>query len=107
MTQDLRKAIRSTCKELRKNCTPAEKVLWERIRNRKLYDLKFIRQYPFVFHFDNQNRFFVADFYCAEMHLIIELDGPIHENQKDYDVLRDSIITRKGIKVLRLKMKRL
>lgn len=44
---------------------------------------------------------FIADFYCNELRLIVEVDGGIHETQKDYDKLRDWIISRNDITVLR------
>ncbi len=45
--------------------------------------------------------FYVADFYCHQAKLVIELDGGIHQKQKDKDNLRTEIIGIKGIKVLR------
>jgi very-short-patch-repair endonuclease len=44
---------------------------------------------------------FIADFYCEALNLVVEVDGCIHEQQKDYDKLRDEIITAYGIKVIR------
>lgn len=35
--------------------------------------------------------------------MVVEIDGGIHEQQKDYDKLRDYIINQRGIKVLRFK----
>ncbi|MDD3793703.1 MAG: DUF559 domain-containing protein [Candidatus Gracilibacteria bacterium] len=80
-------------KELRKNQTESEGILWELLRNRKFNDLKFRRQHPF-------GRY-VADFYCDEIKLVIELDGKIHENQKDYDAIRDEVIKTYGVNILR------
>jgi very-short-patch-repair endonuclease len=82
-------------KELRKNPTPAEDFFWDAVRNRKFHKLKFRRQHLIGFY--------VADFYCHELKLIIELDGAIHdirENQKA-DQLRDWNLTLKGCKILR------
>ena len=90
-------------KNLRKNSTNAEKILWEMVRNKRLENKKFYRQYPIKFQYEENERFFIADFYCYSSKLIIELDGKIHEQQKDYDQLRDYIISKIGIKVLRLK----
>jgi very-short-patch-repair endonuclease len=50
-----------------------------------------------------KKRFFVDDFYCAEKKIIIEIDGKIHENQVDYDSLRDHLINEMGIRVVRIK----
>ena len=98
------KTIQQLCRELRQNQTAAEQQLWGILRARKFIGLKFRRQHPFI---DNnrqgQSRFFIADFYCPEKRLVIELDGKIHDWQKDYDENRDLILTQLGLKVLRLK----
>jgi leucyl-tRNA synthetase len=91
-------------RELRRNQTPEEKLLWANLRNRKFHGKKFLRQHPLIYGtYKNNPRFFVADFYCAEAKLVIELDGKIHDFQKDYDEQRDLIIKEMGIKVLRIK----
>jgi len=98
------KSIKELCRELRKNQTEAETILWEKLRNRKLNGLKFLRQHPIVYdRFTSNVKFFIADFYCAEKEIIIELDGEIHDLQKEYDENRDLIINHKGIKVVRFK----
>lgn len=53
--------------------TPAEKILWEELRNSKLDGHKFRRQHPIGK--------FIADFYCHEKKLVIELDGGIHNDE--------------------------
>ncbi|HXB40983.1 MAG TPA: endonuclease domain-containing protein [Bacteroidia bacterium] len=98
------KSIKTLCRDLRKNQTEEEDILWQNIRNRKLNGLKFLRQHPIVYdRFKKNTKFFIADFYCAEKNLIVELDGKIHNFQKEYDENRDLIIQSKGIKVLRFK----
>jgi very-short-patch-repair endonuclease len=84
-------------KTLRKNSTPAEKLLWKMIRNRDVMGFKFRRQHPLLY--------FVADFYCHEALLVIELDGDIHELQdvQQYDKQREEKIKELGITVLRFK----
>jgi type I restriction enzyme R subunit len=57
-------------RELRKNQTSAEEVLWQLLRNRKLDNLKFRRQH--------QIGHYIVDFYCHERKLIVELDGAVH-----------------------------
>jgi len=52
---------------------------------------------------DGRRRFFIADFYCHEKKLVLEIDGKIHQRQKDYDQLRTHIINTLGIKVIRFK----
>lgn len=86
---------------LRKNQTPAEQVFWEKVRNRKFQGVKFLRQHPIRFHYFGTRRFFVADFYCAQAKLIIEIDGKIHEKQKEYDQYRTYLLNTLGFKVIR------
>lgn len=93
---------KEVARELRRNQTPAEKVLWECLRNRKLRNYKFVRQYPIIFEIGDENRFFIADFCCVVRKLIVELDGGIHELQKEKDAVRDDICQRLGYTVLRI-----
>jgi very-short-patch-repair endonuclease len=84
-------------KELRKSMTEAEDILWKHLRNKKLNGLKFRRQHPLDI--------FIADFYCHEKKLVIELDGGIHDilEQKEYDEGRTSELEGKGFKVIRFR----
>ncbi len=91
-------------RELRSNPTPSEKILWRHLRRRQLDGYKFLRQKPFVYEQIKQKRyFFIADFYCAELKLVIELDGKIHDFQKEYDYQRDFVLNKLGLQVLRIK----
>jgi len=99
-----RRKIIQLARELRKNCTPSEKTLWKELRNRKLQGIKFFRQHPLIYEEDRKTlHFFIADFYSAELKLVVELDGKIHDYQKDYDRERDLIIRSLGLRVLRFK----
>ena len=73
--------------------TYAERCFWNMVRGNKINGLRFRRQQ--VIHG------FVADFNCNQVGLVVEIDGGIHEQQKDYDKLRDYIITNYGVKVVR------
>ena len=65
---------------------------------------KFQRQYPIYFVLNNRERFFVADFYCHALQLVVEIDGGIHEEQKEYDYLRSEIMhAQKDLHVIRFK----
>ncbi|MBW8326131.1 MAG: endonuclease domain-containing protein [Prolixibacteraceae bacterium] len=81
--------------ELRKNMTVEEKILWQKLRNKKLNDLKFRRQHPVDI--------FILDFYCHEKKLAIEVDGGIHnqEAQREWDENRTYELNEFGINVLR------
>jgi very-short-patch-repair endonuclease len=80
-------------KELRNTMTPHEAMLWKFLRAGRLEG----------YHFRRQQRIdgFIADFYCHTAGLIIELDGRIHEDQKEYDALRDTILRARNLLVLR------
>lgn len=95
--------IRSTTRDLRKNQTPSEKILWNILRNRNLMGKKFLRQHAIYFKYQGQTRFFTADFYCYEAKLVIEVDGKIHENQVEYDEYRTFLINQLGFRVERIK----
>ena len=82
-------------KELRKNSTKAEEILWEYLRNRKLNDAKFRRQHAVLNY--------ILDFYCHEFKLGIELDGNFHNSSfdKEYDRLRTKNLNTIEIKIIR------
>ena len=84
-------------RELRLESTEAEKLLWAELRNKKLNGLKFRRQHPI----DK----FVADFYCHEKKIVIELDGSIHDEKinKEYDEARTAMLAGLSVIVLRFK----
>lgn len=91
-------------RELRQNMTIAEKLLWSNLRNRKFHRLKFLRQHPILYElYQNKPLYFIADFYCAEKKLVIEVDGKIHDFQKEYDQHRDEILNSLKLTVLRIR----
>ena len=87
--------IQERARRLRRRLTPAEQVLWERLRNRRLSGLKFRRQHPLGPY--------IVDFYCAEHRLVVEVDGPIHLRQREADAMRDEYLARYGYRVLRVR----
>lgn len=95
--------INELVKQLRKNQTESENILWQELRNRKLDGVKFYRQRPLIYGYYKRTLFFVADFYSSEKSLVIELDGKIHDYQQDYDEQRDLIIRQMELKTLRIK----
>lgn len=89
-------------RKLRKNQTPAEELLWDKLRNRRLKGFKFLRQHPIIVSkYDGKTKFFIADFFCAERKIVVELDGGIHALQIEYDEERDLIMKDMGLVVLR------
>jgi len=84
-------------RELRKNQTPAEELLWQLLRNRQLANLKFRRQH--------QIGDYITDFYCDERKLVVELDGEIHDKpaKAKSDAKRQKYLESLGLTVLRFR----
>ncbi len=78
--------LKDRARELRNNATESEKVFWDFLR-KDFPQHHFMRQKPL-----DQ---FIADFYCNKLKLIIEIDGEIHETQKERDSERDNIFLMK------------
>ena len=81
-------------KELRHDMTPAEKLLWQELRGNKL-----------GVHFRRQQIIagFIVDFYCHRAALVIEVDGDVHDLQKEEDAKREKVLLEMGLKVVRFK----
>ena len=84
---------REFARNLRKQNTRAEDILWERLRASRFHGAKFRRQVPF-------DRY-VVDFYCHAAKLVAELDGKQHEWFSDYDAGRTEVLERLGVRVIR------
>ena len=82
-------------KILRKTQTDAEDIIWQSLRNRKMLGFKFRRQHPL--------QKYIADFYCHEAKLVIEIDGGIHNQieNKEHDNGRSFELEELGITVIR------
>jgi len=80
---------------LRKNMTRAEKHLWQELRNRKIQNQRFLRQFSIGSY--------VLDFYCPNLRLAIEVDGVTHNtnDEIEYDKQRQAEIENLGIVFLR------
>ncbi len=74
-----------------------------RLRDRKLNGIKFYRQYPLFVEWLGAETFFVADFFCFERRLVIEVDGRVHDYRADHDQLRSFIINQLGIQGVRFR----
>jgi very-short-patch-repair endonuclease len=84
-------------RHLRRGATPAERHAWSLLRNRRLLGLKFRRQH--VLHG------FIVDFYCAELRLVVELEGGSHGGppQAAYDAARSDWLKHAGYHVMRIR----
>lgn len=74
--------LRDRAKGMRKQPSRAERALWQVLRDRQTVGAKFRRQHPI--------NSYIADFACVDAKLIVEIDGPSHDSQVDYDAERDA-----------------
>ena len=83
----------SRAQALRSNPTDAEKALWRHLRRCQLDGYRFRRQQPIGP--------FVADFFCPEARLVVEVDGGQHAAQADEDDKRTAWLESRGYRVVR------
>jgi type I restriction enzyme, R subunit len=88
-------------RDLRKSRTPAEDLLWQLLRGRRLRGFKFRRQH--------QIGDYVADFSCRDASLVIECDGDVHEENESWqhDRARDAYMIGQGTRVIRFQNQRI
>ena len=90
--QKVTKAKLQRAKELRRDMTPAEKILWNELRANKL-----------GVHFRRQQIIagFIVDFYCHKAGLVVEVDGDVHDLQQEEDTKREKVLSEMGLTVVR------
>jgi len=93
LPDDLKRKMLEAARDFRKNPTPSEALLWKALRGKKLNGIKFRRQQPIGP--------FIVDFYAPILRLVIEIDGPVHQQQHEADQTRQMILESLDIKVLR------
>ncbi len=84
--------LKEYARELRKNSTLSEVLLWKNIKN-KAFGVQFHRQVPMLEY--------IVDFYCHELMLAIEIDGDSHLYKYEYDVKRQGDLEQQGVVFLR------
>ncbi len=84
---------KTKARELRKNPTDAERMLWEHLRLRQIGGNKFRRQQPLGPY--------ILDFVCLEKRVVVEVDGGQHSEQIAYDTKRSAWLEAQGFRVLR------
>jgi len=91
--QDVKTEKLERAQDMRRKMTPAEARLWQHIRAGRLES----------FHFRRQQVIgpFIADFYCHQVDLVVEVDGSVHLSQVEYDQARDLYLQERGLSVLR------
>ena len=80
-------------RHLRRQQTDAETIFWEEVRGRRFLKLKFKRQVPISKYF--------ADFVCESEKLVVEIDDSSHQDKKEYDQKRSSVLQGHGYRVIR------
>jgi very-short-patch-repair endonuclease len=87
-------AFKHRRRELRRNQTDAEKVLWAHLRSKQFYGMKYFRQYSIGSY--------ILDFYCPNMKLAVELDGGQHNqsDKRERDVARSEYLKAQGVDVM-------
>src|SRR5262245_38291277 len=90
----MRPAIKRA-RELRRNMSEPEVILWSRLKQLRGRGFAFRRQFPF--------RGYFLDFACLSYRLVVEVDGSQHNEdlQAEHDAVRDRILERQGFRVLR------
>jgi very-short-patch-repair endonuclease len=90
---DLKQKILQAARDLRKDPTCSEALLWQALRRKQLNGIKFRRQQPIGP--------FVVDFYAPSIRLVVEIDGAIHQQQQEADQARQMILESLDLDVLR------
>ncbi|RDV16931.1 endonuclease domain-containing protein [Pontibacter diazotrophicus] len=85
--------LKLKARELRKNSTLSEVLLWQEIKDKKLLGYQFHRQVPMLDY--------IVDFYCHELKLAIEVDGDSHEYKVSYDIMRQKELEAYDVHFLR------
>ena len=82
-------------KAMRRNMTPAERRLWSALRRNQLDG----------FHFRWQQIIdgFIVDFYCHAAGFVVEVDGPVHDAQVEYDAERSCVLAARELQILRFR----
>jgi len=88
------KSLTELSRNLRKNSTLAESVLWKYLQNKKAFGFRFHRQKVIGNY--------IVDFYCPGLKLVIEIDGSSHDNKYEHDKKRDEYLHSLGLTVLHI-----
>ena len=92
---EIKRKMIEVAREFRKEPTEGERILWGALRGKKLDGIKFRRQQPVGY--------FIVDFYASAFRLVVEVDGPIHDQQIEVDRARQDILEALGLTVFRIK----
>jgi len=93
--QPMSQGLAKRARQMRRKMTPQERILWQALRGNQLDGLHFRRQQVIAGY--------IADFYCHAAALVVETDGPVHDQQRGYDEERDELLARRGLLILRVR----
>ncbi len=85
--------LKELARNLRNNSTPGEILLWQELKTKQVLGYDFHRQKPLLNY--------IVDFYCAELNLVIEIDGRYHEEIADKDLKRTEELEQYQLMILR------
>jgi very-short-patch-repair endonuclease len=86
--------LRQRAKELRKARNLSEVLLWQQIKNKKIFQLDFDRQ-KIIGNY-------IVDYYCKTNGIVIEIDGSSHDNKQEYDTERDAYLQSFGLRIIHI-----
>lgn len=93
LSEEVHDRLVESARSMRSNPTKAEAHLWKFLRKKQLGGYRFRRQHVIDA--------FIVDFYCPQARLAIEVDGPIHLSDQDFDEAREDYLVELGYRVLR------
>lgn len=93
VSREFRDKLIEQARNMRAEPTQAEALLWEKLRKRQLGGLRFRRQHIIYV--------FIVDFYCPAAKLAVEIDGSVHDKQKEYDQEREDYLEAMGYEIIR------
>jgi very-short-patch-repair endonuclease len=97
----VRRASVLSARQLRRNQTDAEAVLWKALRGKRFSGVMFNRQKPITVELNGMETFVIVDFYCHSRGLVIEVDGSSHIGKQAEDQDRTNVLAASGLRVLR------
>ena len=86
--------LKGNARALRKNLSPAERILWKSLRGRRFAGFKFRRQHPWGNY--------ILDFYCPDASVVVEVDGETHLGREKEDSQRTRWLEQQGLKIFRV-----
>lgn len=86
-------AIKQYARDLRKDGTKGERILWKKLLSRNQTNYRFLRQRIIDVY--------IVDFFCYELQLVIEIDGSSHFSKPHEDAIRQKYLEKQGLRIVR------